>query len=276
MVNNAYRMLAKPYTVWLSILVFIPMLALIALGFTNMTSNISFDNIEITFENFAIFQEKSIVTGFSNSLMYATLTTVISFILGYLLAYIIYRSRFNNKFAIMTIMILPMWSNLILRIDGLANIMNENNILTDLIGFSPVANLIGTPTGILIGMVFTYVPFMILPIYTALEKIDPSLDEASSDLGLTPFKTFLFVTFPLSLKGVVTGAIMVFLPTFSGFAIPKILSQGNTIFLGNIIENKFTYTIYNDGALLAASILLFIFAAILLIRRFDKEGETLL
>src|SRR5690606_32945349 len=118
------------------------------------------------------------------------------------------------------------------RIDGLANIMNENNILTDLIGFSPVANLIGTPTGILIGMVFTYVPFMILPIYTALEKIDPSLDEASSDLGLTPFKTFLFVTFPLSLKGVVTGAIMVFLPTFSGFAIPKILSQGNTIFLG--------------------------------------------
>lgn len=276
MVNNAYRMLAKPYTVWLSILVFIPMLALIALGFTNMTSNISFDHIEITFENFAIFQEKSIVTGFSNSLMYATLTTVISFILGYLLAYIIYRSRFNNKFAIMTIMILPMWSNLILRIDGLANIMNENNILTDLIGFSPVANLIGTPTGILIGMVFTYVPFMILPIYTALEKIDPSLDEASSDLGLTPFKTFLFVTFPLSLKGVVTGAIMVFLPTFSGFAIPKILSQGNTIFLGNIIENKFTYTIYNDGALLAASILLFIFAAILLIRRFDKEGETLL
>ncbi len=276
MVNNTYRMLAKPYTVWLSILVFIPMLALIALGFTNMTSNISFDNIEITFENFAIFQEKSIVTGFSNSLMYATLTTVISFILGYLLAYIIYRSRFSNKFAIMTIMILPMWSNLILRIDGLANIMNANNILTDLIGFSPVANLIGTPTGILIGMVFTYVPFMILPIYTALEKIDPSLNEASSDLGLTPFKTFLFVTFPLSLKGVVTGAIMVFLPTFSGFAIPKILSQGNTIFLGNIIENKFTYTIYNDGALLAASILLFIFAAILLIRRFDKEGETLL
>ncbi len=275
MVNN-YRLLAKPYTIWLYVLVFIPMLALIALGFTNMTSNISFDNIEITFENFAMFQERSIITGFSNSLIYATATTIICFVLGYLLAYIIYRSRFNNKFAIMTIMILPMWSNLILRIDGLANIMNTNNILTDLIGFSPVADLIGTPTGILIGMVFTYVPFMILPIYTALEKIEVSLDEASSDLGLTPIKTFLFVTFPLSLKGVVTGAIMVFLPTFSGFAIPKILSKGNTIFLGNIIENKFTYTIYNDGALLAASILLFIFAAILLLRRFDKEGETLL
>ncbi|HLT00177.1 MAG TPA: hypothetical protein VK005_01655, partial [Acholeplasma sp.] len=91
-----------------------------------------------------------------------------------------------------------------------------------------------------------------------------------------PLKTFLYVTFPLSFKGVVTGAIMVFLPTFSGFAIPKILSRGNMVFLGNIIETKFNYTIFNDGALLAASMLLIIFAAILLIRKFDKEGETLL
>src|SRR5690606_33990463 len=221
MTVNSYKHLSKPYTIWIMVLVFIPMLALIVLGFTDMTSNISFSNINFTLENFDMFGEKSIVTAFSNSLTYAFLTTIISFIIGYLLAYIIYRSKFNNKFAIMTIMILPMWSNLILRIDALANIMNENNILVDLIGFSPLGGLIGTPTGIIIGMVFTYVPFMILPIYTALEKIDPSLDQASSDLGLTPLKTFLYVTFPLSFKGVITGAIMVFLPTFSGFAIPK-------------------------------------------------------
>ena len=276
MTVNSYKHLSKPYTIWIMVLVFIPMLALIVLGFTDMTSNISFSNINFTLENFDMFGEKSIVTAFSNSLTYAFLTTIISFIIGYLLAYIIYRSKFNNKFAIMTIMILPMWSNLILRIDALANIMNENNILVDLIGFSPLGGLIGTPTGIIIGMVFTYVPFMILPIYTALEKIDPSLDQASSDLGLTPLKTFLYVTFPLSFKGVITGAIMVFLPTFSGFAIPKILSRGNMVFLGNIIETKFNYTIFNDGALLAASMLLVIFAAILLIRKFDKEGETLL
>ncbi|MFA6801405.1 MAG: ABC transporter permease [Acholeplasmataceae bacterium] len=271
-----YRRLAIPYIVWLSLLVFIPTIALVILGFTNLTSSIVFSNIQFTFSNFTIFSEISILTGFKNSLIYASLTTIISFVTGYLLAYIIYKSKFKNKFMIMTLMILPMWSNLILRIDGLANIMSNNNILVDLIGFSPLRNLIGTPVGILIGMVFTYVPFMILPIYTALEKIDYNLDEASSDLGLTPIKTFMFVTFPLSFKGVVTGAIMVFLPTFSGFAIPKILSQGNMIFLGNIIENKFTNTVYNDGALLSASILLFIFLAMFLLRRFDKEGETLL
>lgn len=276
MKTSKYKLLSIPYTIWIMLLVFIPMIALVVLGFTDMTSNISFSNVHFTFENFDMFGERSITTAFSNSLTYAALTTLISFVIGYLLAYIIYRSKFNNKFAIMTIMILPMWSNLILRIDALANIMNENNILVELIGFSPLGGLIGTPTGILIGMVFTYVPFMILPIYTALEKIDPSLNQAASDLGLTPLKTFLYVTFPLSFKGVVTGAIMVFLPTFSGFAIPKILSKGNMVFLGNIIETKFNYTIFNDGALLSASMLLVIFVAILLIRKFDKEGETLL
>ncbi len=274
--NKQYRRLATPYIIWLSVLVFIPTLALILLGFTNLTSSIVISNVQLTFSNFSLFKEVSIRTGFRNSFIYASLTTIISFFLGYTLAYIIYKSKFKNKFMIMTLMILPMWSNLILRIDALANIMSENNILVEMIGFSPLRGLIGTPTGILIGMVFTYVPFMILPIYTALEKIEPALDEASSDLGLTPIKTFLFVTFPLSVKGVVTGAIMVFLPTFSGFAIPKILSKGNMIFLGNIIENKFNYTVYNDGALLSASILLFIFIAMFLLRKFDKEGETLL
>ncbi len=274
--HKQYKRLATPYMIWLYVLVFIPTLALIVLGFTNLTSSINFTNLDFTFSNFQIFLEKSTLTGFRNSLVYATLTTIISFILGYILAYTIYRSSFKNKFLVMTLMILPMWSNLILRIDGLANIMSENNILVDLIGFSPLRNLIGTPIGILFGMVFTYLPFMILPIYTALDKIEGALDEASSDLGLTPLQTFLHVTFPLSITGVVTGSIMVFLPTFSGFAIPKLLSRGNMIFLGNIIENKFNYTVYNYGALLSASILLFIFIAMILLRRFDKEGETLL
>lgn len=274
--NSQYRRLAIPYIIWLSVLVFIPMTGLVILGFTNLTSSIVFSNIQFTSENFSIFKEISIQTGFRNSLTFASMTTIISFFLGYALAYVIYKSKIRNKFMIMTLMILPMWSNLILRIDALANIMSENNLLVDLIGFSPLRNMIGTPAGVLFGMVFTYVPFMILPVYTALEKIDVSLDEASSDLGLTPLQTFFHVTFPLSVKGVVTGAIMVFLPTFSGFAIPKILSKGNMVFLGNIIENKFNYTVYNDGALLSASILVFIFLAMLLLRRFDKEGETLL
>jgi spermidine/putrescine transport system permease protein len=252
------------------------MIALVALGFTNLTSSISFNSLSFTLENFDMFGEKSILVGFRNSFTFASITTLVAFTIGYLTAYLVYRSNFNNKFGIMTLVILPMWSNLILRIDALANIMSENNILTSLIGFSPFSNINGTPLAVIIGMVFTYVPFMILPIYTALEKIDNSLIEASADLGKTPFQTFLHVVFPLSLKGVVTGSIMVFLPTFSGFAIPKILSKGRIVFIGNIIETKFNYTIFNDGALLASTILFLIFGAIVLLRRFDKEGETLL
>lgn len=274
--NKTYTKLANPYRIWLYILVFIPMIGLVALGFTNLTSSISFSNIGFTLENFDLFGEKSIVAGFRNSLTYASITTIVSMLFGYLTAYLVYRSNFANKFIIMTLVILPMWSNLILRIDALSNIMSENNILTSLIGFSPFSNMAGKPIAVVIGMVFTYVPFMILPIYTALEKIDNSLIEASADLGKTPFQTFLHVVLPLSLKGVVTGSIMVFLPTFSGFAIPKILSKGQIVFIGNIIETKFNYTIFNDGALLASTILLIIFGAILLLRRFDKEGETLL
>ncbi len=271
-----YRKLSIPYIIWLSVLVFIPMTALILLGFSNLTSSIQLSNIQFSFSNISIFGEESTKIAFQSSLKYAALTTLISFVLGYLLAYVIYKSKFKNKFMIMTLMILPMWSNIILRIDGLASIMKENNILIDLIGFSPVGNLINTPVGLLIGMVFTYIPFMILPIYTALEKIDPNLDEASSDLGLTPFKTFAFVTFPLSFKGVVTGTIMVFLPTFSGFAIPKLLTPGLPKLLGNIIEEKFIFTNYNVGAILSSSVLLLIFVAMFLLRKFDKEGETLL
>lgn len=273
--HKVYRKLSMPYIIWLIVLVFIPTIFLMILGFTNLTSSFQLKQLEFTFDNLSMFKEISLINGFKNSLLYATLTTLISFIFGYLLAYIIYRSSLKHKFLVILLLILPMWSNLILRIDALANIMSEYSILTDIIGFSPLAGLIGTPTGILFGMVSTYIPFMVLPIYSALEKIDIALDEASSDLGLTSIKTFMFVTFPLSLKGVVTGAIMVFLPTFSGFAIPKILSQGRMVFLGNIIENKFNYTIYNDSALISSLLLVFILIAMFLVGKFDKEGEML-
>lgn len=273
--HKVYRKLSMPYIIWLIVLVFIPTIFLMVLGFTNLTSSFQLQQLEFTFDNLSMFKEISLINGFKNSLLYATLTTLISFIFGYLLAYIIYKSTLKHKFLVILLLILPMWSNLILRIDALANIMSEYSILTDIIGFSPLASLIGTPTGILFGMVSTYIPFMVLPIYSALEKIDIALDEASSDLGLTSIKTFMFVTFPLSLKGVVTGAIMVFLPTFSGFAIPKILSQGRMVFLGNIIENKFNYTIYNDSALISSLLLVFILIAMFLVGKFDKEGEML-
>lgn len=274
--NSDFKILAKPYKVWLSILVFIPIIAMFFIGISNLNSSVTIGEIALSFSHFNLLWESSTLIAFRNSLIFASATTLISFVLGYFIAYEIKISKFKNKFILLTIVILPMWSNLILRTEALSNIMSENNILKSIIGFNIFGNISGTWMAVLFGLVFTYMPFMILSVYTALEKIDFALEEAALDLGLRPIKKFWKVVFPLSLKGVVTGSIMVFLPTLAGFAIPKILSRGQIVFIGNIIESKFVFTNYNHGALLALVILVFILGSILLITKFDKEGETLL
>ncbi|MBN2541068.1 MAG: ABC transporter permease [Bacilli bacterium] len=285
--NSLYKRLAIPYQVWLVLLVFLPIMAILLIAISNLTTanfNLSDISFQLSHWNDLVENQSlvdgeyfnSYLTAFKNSFIYASITTLVSFIFGYFLAYQIKKSRIKNKFIILTIIILPMWSNLILRSEALRSVMLDNNIFKSIFGFDILPFSVGTPAAVLFGLIFTYMPFMILPVYTALEKIEVNLEEASLDLGLTPFKTFWKVVFPLSFKGVVSGSIMVFLPTFAGFAIPKILSNGNIVLIGNIIETKFTYNIYNVGSMLALLILILILGSILLLTRFDKEGETLL
>ncbi|MDY3195377.1 MAG: ABC transporter permease [Paracholeplasma sp.] len=276
--NKAFRLLAKPYFVWLYVLALVPVFVMLFLSFVK-SEGISFDEMTVSLESFLLIKERSTLVAFRNSLLFALSTTVISMVIGYFVAYRVFKSKFNNKFLVLTILILPMWSNLLLRTEALGNIMEYNNIYTDLLskaGINAGISIRGTSLAVLIGLVFTYLPFMILPIYTALEKISVRLEEASLDLGLTEFQTFWKVTFPLSLKGLISGSIMVFLPTLSGFAIPQILGKGNIILIGNVIEESFKNMNYNFGSLLAVIILFFIIGALLIINKVDKDGETLL
>ncbi len=276
--NKEFKILAKPYLGWLAILAILPVFVMIILSFM-FSEGLSFEESYFTFDQFGVLFESSTVIAFGNSLLYATLTTVISLILGYFVAYNVFKSKFKNKFLVLTVFILPMWSNLLLRTEALSNLMRENNIFTNLlstIGINFSLDIIGTPAAVIIGLVFTYLPFMILPIYTALEKIDYSLEEAALDLGLTNIQKFWKVIFPLSLKGVATGSILVFLPSMSGFAIPEILGAGNILLVGNIIEQAFRNMDYNFGSLLSIVILFFIIGALVIVSKVDKEGETLL
>ena len=276
--NKEFKILAKPYVVWLIILGIVPIFVMLMLSFM-FSEGLTFDGSYFTFSKFSLLLESSTLIAFGNSIVYATLTTIISFVLGYFVAYNVFKSKINNKFLVLTIFILPMWSNLLLRTEALGNIMEHNNIITDLlsrIGITLSIGIKGTPAAVITGLVFTYLPFMILPIYTALEKIDYSLEEAALDLGLTNFQKFWKVIFPLSLKGVATGSILVFLPSMSGFAIPEILGAGNILLIGNIIEQSFRYMDYNLGALLSVVILVFILGALVIVSKVDKEGETLL
>jgi len=278
--KKPFSRLASPYIVWLFILALIPIVVMLFLSVTT-TQGLSLDGITFNSSFYQAFFERSITTAFFNSIYYAVLTTVIALLLGYMVAYTVFRSKFKNKFLVLAIFILPMWSNLLLRTESLGNLMNENNLITDIL--SKILNtevsfpvIKGSGLAVVIGLVLTYLPFMILPIYTALEKIDYSLEEAALDLGLTDLQKFMKVVLPLSLKGVATGSILVFLPAMSGFAIPEILGSGNILLIGNIIEQSFRYMDYNLGSLLSIMVLLVIFLGIFVVSKVDKEGEMLL
>jgi spermidine/putrescine transport system permease protein len=276
--NKEFKILARPYLVWLFLLAILPILVMVVLSFM-FSEGLSFEDSFFTFSQFSMLTESSTLVAFRNSLVYATITTLISLVLGYFVAYNVFKSKFKNKFLVLVIFILPMWSNLLLRTEALGNLMEHNNIITDLlsrIGLNLSIGIKGTPLAVITGLVFTYLPFMILPVYTALEKIDYSLEEAALDLGLTPLQKFWKVIFPLSLKGVATGSILVFLPSMSGFAIPEILGSGNILLIGNVIEQAFRNMDYNFGSLLSIVILVFILGALLIVSKVDKEGETLL
>lgn len=273
-----FKKLSIPYFVWLYILAIIPFVIMIVLSFVS-NEGMDFSEATFTFSNFSELATSSTLIAFRNSFVYAVIATLSCMVIGYMIAYAIFRSHFKNKFLVMTILILPMWSNILLRIEGLKNLMEPHNIITDLlskIGINVGLDFAGTPTAVIIGLIATYIPFMVLSIYTALEKIDYSLEEAALDLGLTETKKFWKVVFPLSFKGIVSGSIMVFLPCMSGFAIPQILGQGNILLIGNVIDLHFRNMNYNLGALLAVIILIVILGAILLVNKFDKEGETLI
>ena len=265
---------ARPYLYWLYIFAVFPMLIMVVLSFVE-TEGFRFDDMAFTLSNFNILIQKSTLIAFMNSIKYSVLTTLICIFFGFLIAYTLYKSNFKNKYLILVLLILPMWTNILLRINALASIFKENNILADLFNVKGI-DIIGTDLAIILGMVFTYLPFIVLPIYTSLEKIDPTLEEAALDLGLTDFKKFWLVIVPMSMKGVVSGSIMVLLPCLSGFAIPKILGEGNITLIGNIIEQSFINMSYNIGSVLALVILIIILSSILLVNKIDKEGETLL
>lgn len=281
--NKKFAKLSTPYLYWLYILALFPALFMFLLMFLDIPEGLDISGgLKFTLENFKQLSEPSTLIAFRNSFIYAGISTVLSIIFGYLVAFRLFRSKFKNKFLILVILILPMWTNILLRTESLAGFLTaDGNIVLSLIekifGTRPGwAEVIGTPAAVIFGLFVTYVPFMVMPIFNSLEKIDKSIEEAALDLGLTETQKFFKVILPMSSKGIVTGSIMVFLPCLSGFAIPEILGRGNIVLIGNVIEASFKNMSYTIGSLLAVIILIVILLGIFIVSKIDKEGETLL
>lgn len=274
------RPYAIPYLLWMGIFILIPTLFLIVLGFSNLELY-NLGVFDLTLVNFRIFIQDQVLNALFNSLVYSVITTVICFIIGYPVAYYLSTLPEKKRKILLAMMIVPLWSNMLLRIIAWEKIFQPTSIINDLFGIS--FDLLGTPAGVLIGMIAMYLPFMIFPIFSVLEKMDYKLIEAAKDLGASDFQTFIKVTFPLSSGGVVSGVIMTMLPAMTSFVLPARIGLGKINLIGNIIESKFMKEVLgssgasiNQGALISLLLMIFSVISFVMITRVDKEGETLI
>ena len=266
------RKLALPYKWVMIFLVAIPILIMIFLSFTN-TQGIDLANAKFSLNNFKKLGESIYLDAVINSVVLSSIATLICLLIGYPMAYIIANLKSKKKWLVLILLICPMWSNMLLRVIAWEQLFKPNSLL-NIIGIS--LNLLGTKTAIVIGMVSIYLPFMIFPIYTSLEKMDKSLLEASRDLGASPVQVFTKVVFPLSLSGVASGVLMTLLPSATAFALPQRLGGGNILLIGNVIENMFKKVFnYNLGSLLSLFVITIIFASIGLFNKGDEDGGML-
>ncbi len=270
---NRFKKLSLVYLVWMLVLTAIPLLVMLIISFMDM-KGLNFEDGIFSTEHFSTVFSKTYLNASILSLKLASIATIGSLLIGYPIAYIISNLKSKNKFLILLLFILPMWTNLLLRVETINRLLKPEGILKNLFGIS--LDYSGTEIAVIITMILIYLPFMILPIYTVLEKSDKQLIEASMDLGANKISTFFKVTLPLSLKGVTTGVTMVFLPCAMGFTIPAIISSGNMTLIGTIIETHFKKTnSYNIGSLVSLLLIIVVFGAILFISKIDEEGETL-
>ena len=274
-----FKHFSIPYVIWLGLLVLLPLILLTLLSFSSTKYSLTFDSFRFSVDHVSSVFTAQNLLAFWNSIKLAFLATIGCVLFGYPVSYIISMSKIKNKYLTILLILFPMWICMLLRLKIINNMLSEGGLLESFFGIS--VNLSGTEFAVVLVMILMYMPFMILPIFTQLQKIDRSLFEASQDLGATPVKTFLKVTLPLSMKGVTSGIIMVFLPAATGFAIPEIIGNGKINLIGNVIENyisgaKGVATQYNIGCMISLIIIIVVIGALVIISKIDAEGETLL
>lgn len=234
-----FRKLVGPYCFWLFILTIIPMFLIMMYAFIQKGNAIT--TFSFTLDNFSKFFDPIFVSLLIKSFILGIITTVLCLLIGYPVAYAISKCKENTQTILILLITFPTWINMLMRTYAWINILSSKGIISNvfqLLGFGEVSFLY-TDFAVVLGMIYDFLPFMILPIHASLSKMDKSLIEASNDLGANPITTFWKITFRLSLGGVLTGITMVFLPAVSSFVIPKLLGGGQYALIGNFIEQQF-------------------------------------
>ena len=263
------KTLASPFLLWIACGTIIPLAVIAFYGFTDRSGAFTWDNI------LAIFSPEH-AQALGLSLLLAGISTVICFIMAFPLALILKDSKLGQKGFMIFIFILPMWMNFLLRTMAWQVLLEKSGPINAILGAVglPGLEIINTPAAIVLGMVYDFLPFMVLPIYNTLVKIDPHVIEAAYDLGATKKRVLFDILLPLSIPGIASGVTMVFVPALTTFVISNMLGGGKIHLIGNIIEQEFTTSAnWNLGSGLSLVMMIFIVFSMAALSKLDKDGE---
>ncbi len=273
---RTYKKLVIPYIMWVTLFLVVPMLLIVYYAFSSPDMN-EVVQIKFTLDHFKKFFDPVFVAVLIQSLKIAGITTVISLLIGYPLAFMISRLKERMQTLMILLITIPMWINMLIRTYAWISLLSDVGLINTFLakfGLGPV-KMLYTDFAVILGMVYNFLPFMILQIYTVLNRMDESLIEASYDLGANRVETFFRVVFPLSLSGVISGITLVFLPAVSTFVIPQFLGGGSYVLIGNLIENQFVQVgNWNFGSAISLIMAVIIMLSMHLAQRFDQDIQN--
>ena len=263
------QFLAGPYLIWIIGFIILPMVMILYYAFTN--SNGSF-----TVEYIAAIATETNRKAIFLSLKLGVICTLVCLVLSYPLAMILNNMQIKNQGLVVFIFMLPMWMNFMLRILAWKLLLSKNGVINSVLtslGLSRI-NIINTSGAVILGMVYDFLPFMPLPIYNSLTRIRKDWIEAARDLGANNVTIFFKIILPLSVSGIISGIVMVFVPSLTSFAISQVLGGGHVLLIGNVIEQDFMQGMqWNAGSGLSFVLMIFVIVSMALVNQFDKEGE---
>ena len=263
------QFLAGPYLIWIIGFIILPMVMILYYAFTNSDG-------AFTVEYIAAIATETNRKAIFLSLKLGVICTLVCLVLSYPLAMILNNMQIKNQGLVVFIFMLPMWMNFMLRILAWKLLLSKNGVINSVLtslGLSRI-NIINTSGAVILGMVYDFLPFMLLPIYNSLTRIRKDWIEAARDLGANNVTIFFKIILPLSVSGIISGIVMVFVPSLTSFAISQVLGGGHVLLIGNVIEQDFMQGMqWNAGSGLSSVLMIFVIVSMALVNQFDKEGE---
>ncbi|MCI7106360.1 MAG: ABC transporter permease [Agathobacter sp.] len=263
------QFLAGPYLIWIIGFIILPMIMIVGYAFSGSDGN-------LTLEYITSIANETNRKALGLSLELGIICTLICLIIAYPLAMILNSMQIKNQGLVVFVFMLPMWMNFMLRILAWKLLLSKNGVINTILiglGLSKI-NIINTPVAVVLGMVYDFLPFMLMPIYNSMTRIRKDWIEAARDLGAGSITIFFKIILPLTVSGIISGIVMVFVPSLTSFAISQVLGGGHVLLIGNVIEQDFMQGMqWNAGSGLSFVLMIFVIASMALVNSFDKEGE---